>query len=198
MSNRLRFLAAASAGVLISAAAGASAFAADTPASNDTTATVAEIVVVGASNAQGQKKQDAAYAITTANEQAILNAAPTSAADLVKLVPGLFAETTGGVSGPNIEVRGFPTAGDAPFVSMQLDGLPIFPVATLSFLDNSTQLRLDDTVKRMEATIGGPSVLWGAGQPGATINYVQKNGLTDQGGLARVTVGSGDLYRFDG
>lgn len=197
MEFNRKLMMAASAAVLLASLGAAPVLAAETPAAQDPN-TVAEVVVVGASSAQGQKKQDAPYAITTVGEQAILDAAPTSAADLVKLVPGLFAETTGGVSGPNIEVRGFPTAGDAPFVTMMLDGLPVFPVSTLSFLDNSTQFRLDDTVKRVEATIGGPSVLWGNAQPGATINYTQKTGKTDQNGLVRVTVGSGNLYRFDG
>ena len=161
-------------------------------------AQIEEIVVTGTANAGGVSKQKAPYAITALDQDAIKDAAPTSAADLVKLVPGLFAETTSGVSGPNIEVRGYPTAADAPFVTMQLNGLPIFPVATLSFLDNSTQLRVDETVKRVEATIGGPAVLWGNGQPGATINWIEKNGRTDADALVRATVGNGNLYRVDG
>jgi outer membrane receptor protein involved in Fe transport len=161
-------------------------------------ATVDEVVVVGSANPQGQRKLATGYAITTVNEQAIHDVAPSSAADLLKVVPGIFVETTSGVSGPNIEVRGFPTAGDSPFVTMQLDSLPIFPTPSLSFLDNSTQFRLDDTIKRVEATIGGPAVLLGNGQPGATINFVQKNGKDDPGGSLRFTTGTGDLYRVDG
>ncbi len=161
-------------------------------------ATVDEIVVVGSVNPQGQRKLQTGYALTTINEQQLHNSAPSSSADLLKLVPGVFVETTGGVSGPNIEVRGFPSTGDAPFVTFQLDSLPIFPTPSLSFLDNSTQFRLDDTIKRTEATIGGPAVLLGNGQPGATINFVQKNGEDDPGGSLRVTTGTGALFRVDG
>lgn len=157
-----------------------------------------EIVVVGSANPAGQRKLEAGYAVTTISADALRAAAPISAADVLKLVPGLFAETTSGVSGPNIEVRGFPTGGDAKFVTMQIDSLPIFPVSSLSFLDNSTQIRLDETVKRVETTIGGQAVLFGNGQPGATVNFVQKNGRDDRGGLAEFTYGTGDLYRFDG
>ncbi|MGC1304939.1 MAG: TonB-dependent receptor [Caulobacteraceae bacterium] len=160
--------------------------------------TVNEVVVVGTVNPQGQRKLSTGYAITTVNEQQLHNAAPSSSADLLKLVPGIFVETTGGVSGPNIEVRGFPSTGDAPFVTFQLDSLPIFPTPSLSFLDNSTQFRLDDTIKRTEATIGGPAVLLGNGQPGATVNFVQKNGKDDPGGSLRFTTGTGSLYRVDG
>lgn len=161
-------------------------------------ATVDEVVVVGSVNPQGQRKLATGYAITTVNEQQLHNAAPSSSADLLKVVPGIFVETTSGVSGPNIEVRGFPTTGDAPFVTFQLDSLPIFPTPSLSFLDNSTQFRLDDTIKRTEATIGGPAVLLGNGQPGATVNFVQKNGEDDPGGSLRFTTGTGSLYRVDG
>ncbi len=156
------------------------------------------VVIVGSANPAGQRKLAAGYAVTTISDDALKAAAPTSAADAMKLVPGLFAETTGGVSGPNIEVRGFPTGGDAKFVTMQIDSLPIFPVSSLSFLDNSTQIRLDETIARVEATIGGQAVLFGNGQPGATVNFVQKNGRDYPGGLAEVTYGSGNLVRFDG
>ncbi|MHB8283333.1 MAG: TonB-dependent receptor domain-containing protein, partial [Caulobacteraceae bacterium] len=180
------------------AAASASAPETNPPAPDAPSSTVDEVVVVGTVNPQGQRKIAAGYAITTVNEQQLHEAQPISAADLLKLVPGIFVETTGGVSGPNIEVRGFPSTGDAPFVTFQLDSLPIFPTPSLSFLDNSTQFRLDDTIKRTEATIGGPAVLLGNGQPGATVNFVQKNGKDDPGGSLRFTTGTGSLYRVDG
>lgn len=155
------------------------------------------VVIVGSANPAGQRKIEAGYAVTTISADTLKAAAPISAAAVLKLVPGIFPETTGGVSGPNIEVRGFPTGGDAKFVTMQIDSLPIFPVASLSFLDNSTQIRIDETIKRVEATIGGQAVLFGNGQPGATVNFVQKNGRDDRGGLIELTYGSGNLTRVD-
>ena len=157
-----------------------------------------EIVVTGVTNAKGERKQDAPFAITTVTEEALRDAAPSSTANLVKLVPGMWSEVTGGQSGPNVLVRGFPSGGDAPYVTFQLDGLPIYPVSTLSFMDNSTQIRLDDTVSRVEGTIGGPAVLWGAGQPGATMNLIQKNGMDNPEGSLRFTTGSGAEERVDG
>jgi outer membrane receptor protein involved in Fe transport len=183
--------------LLASAAAIACPAAAQTQ-SDTTAATVDEIVVVGSANPNGQKKLEAGYAVTSLSSDAIRAAAPISAADVLKQVPGIWAETTGGVSGPNIAVRGFPTGGDAKFVTMQIDSLPIYPVPSLSFLDNSTQFRLDETVKRVEATIGGQAVLFGNGQPGATVNWVQKTGKSDPGGLAQFTYGTGKLMRADG
>jgi len=190
---------AASAAAAAQKAAGSVSQGAASTASSDNAAELGNtVVIVGSANPAGQRKLAAGYAVTTISEDALKAAAPTSAADAMKLVPGLFAETTGGVSGPNIEVRGFPTGADAKFVTMQIDSLPIFPVSSLSYLDNSTQIRLDDTIARVEATIGGQAVLFGSGQPGATVNFVQKNGRDYAGGLAGVTYGSGNLMRFDG
>ena len=193
MLYRNKLLLAASTGVLFAMTSGV-ALAADTKEADP----LQEIVVTGVASSKGERKQDAAFAITTANEEAMKDAAPLSTADLSKLVPGLFAEVTGGQSGPNIEVRGFPTAGDAPYVTFQLDGLPIYPVATLSFLDTSTQIRTDDSVSRLEGTIGGPAVLWGAAQPGATMNLTQKNGMDNPEGILRFTTGTGAEERVDG
>jgi len=156
-----------------------------------------EIVVTGAPTARGMLKQEASYAITTISEQAMRDVQANNAADLTRLVPGMWAETTGGVSGPNVDVRGFPTTGDTPWVTVQLDGLSIYPISTLSWMDNFTPFRYDDTVVRMEATLSGPAVIWGTGQPGATINFIQKNGLDNPGGSLRLTTGTGDLGRID-
>ncbi len=156
-----------------------------------------EIVITGTPTAGGMLKQQASYAITTLSEQVMRDAQANNAADLTRLVPGMWAETTGGVSGPNVDVRGFPTTGDTPWVTVQLDGLSIYPVSTLSWMDNFSPFRYDDTVLRMEATLSGPAVIWGTGQPGATVNFIQKNGLDNPGGSLRFTTGTGNLGRID-
>ena len=158
---------------------------------------IEQVVVTGTVDPRGRRKLDASFSITTADADQIREAAPSSTADLLKIVPGVFAETTGGVSGANVEVRGFPTGGDAPFVSIQIDGSPIYASPTLSFLDNSSLFRLDDTVSRVEVLRGGPSPIWSSGQPGATVNFIQKTGESDPGGSLRLTVGSGDKRRID-
>jgi outer membrane receptor protein involved in Fe transport len=157
------------------------------------------IVVTGSASVAGVRKLDASYSITTATAEQIKDAAPSSTADLLKIVPGVWAESTGGQTGANIFVRGFPGTGDAPYVTMELDGSPLYPVPTLSFLENSTLFRLDDTVYRVEALRGGPSPIFSNGQPGVTVNFIQKTGMeTPEGeGTARVTLGTEDLYRFD-
>ncbi|QUD87876.1 TonB-dependent receptor [Phenylobacterium montanum] len=161
-------------------------------------APVQEIIVTGTARTSGLNRLDAGFSITTANAVQIHEVQPSSTANLLKIVPGVFAETTGGTDGANIEVRGFPTGGDAQYVTIQLDGSPVYAVPTLSFLENSSIFRIDDTVKRVEVLRGGPAPIYSNGQPGVTMNFIEKNGETDPGGSLRLTAGSDELYRIDG
>lgn len=155
------------------------------------------IVVTGTSSSSGVRKLDAGFSITTADSEAIKRAAPSSTADLLKIVPGVFAETTGGNAGANIRVRGFPMDGDAPYTTIQLNGSPLYPEGKLSFFENSSIFRLDDTVDRVEVLRGGPSTLYGNGQAGVTVNFIQKKGGEEADGGVRFTLGTGNLRRVD-
>ena len=121
------------------------------------------IVVVGTAGA-GTTRQDAAFAVTALSDEEIARAAPASTADFLKLVPGVSAETSGGQNGANIFVRGYPSGGDAVFVTFQSSGTPIF--------ENSQLIRIDNTVARVEAVRGGTGSLFSNGQPGLTVNLV--------------------------
>jgi iron complex outermembrane recepter protein len=156
------------------------------------------VIVTGTARSEGLKKLDAGFSITTASDEQIKEAAPSSSADLLKIVPGVMVETTGGNSGANIQIRGFAATGDAPWVSFQLNGSTLYPPPTLSFLENSSLFRLDDTIDRVEVLRGGPSPIFSNGQPGATVNFLQKKGGSVSEGGLRVTAGSGDLRRVDG
>src|SRR5471030_269434 len=165
--------------------------------SKEVTAEVQQVVVTGVASARGVRKVDSAFSITTANEEQLKQASPSSTADIMKLVPGVYAESTGGQSGANIEVRGFPSGSDSPFVSVQLMGNPIYPPPTLSFFEGSSAFRLDDTVERVEVLRGGPSTIWSNAQPGATMNFILKEGSDTPEGSVRFTTGTGSLRRVD-
>lgn len=176
------------------------ATAANTPAAAPANAVAAElqtVVVTGVAASRGVRKIDSAFSITTATEEQLKSASPSSTADVLKLVPGVYAEATGGQSGANIEVRGFPSGSDSPFVSVQLQGNPIYPVPTLSFFEGSSAFRLDDTVERVEVLRGGPSTIFSDGQPGATMNFLLKKGTDTPEGSVRLTTGTGELRRVD-
>ena len=157
-----------------------------------------EVVVTGTPEVSGVKLLDASFPVSAASLKQIHLAMPSSAADLLKIVPGLWAESSGGQTGANIEVAGFPGGADAPYVTYQIEGSPVYPLATLYFMDNSSLLRLDDTVARVEVVQGGPSVVYSNGQIGATVNFILRHGTPTPHGEIALSLGSEGLYRLDG
>ncbi len=175
------------------AALSVTAHAQEAPQPDDTAAANEEIVVTGTAGG-GINRQDAAFAITSINSDAIDRAAPNSTADLFKVIPGVSAESSGGQNGANIFVRGYPSGGDAEFVTLTVQGVPFFSPPTLSFLENTQLIRIDETIERVEAVRGGTGALFGNGQPGLTVNFVQKEGGRDFEGLVKASVTDyGDL-----
>ena len=158
---------------------------------------IEEVVVTGTAGGAELRKFDASYAITTMSED-INQYAPQSTADLLKLVPGVWSESSGGVAGANVFVRGFPGGGDAPFLTVHVNGSPIYPPPTLSFLENTTLFRIDETVLRMEALRGGPNPVFSNGQPGLTTNFILREGSEETQGLVKFTTSNYELSRFGG
>ena len=159
---------------------------------------IQEVVVTGTAEVSGVKVLDASFPVSAASLSEIHQSLPSSAADVLKIVPGMWAESSGGETGPNIEVAGFPGGNDAPYVSYQIDGSPVYPAPTLSFMDNSSLFRLDDTIERMEVVQGGPSVVYSNGQIGATANFILRHGTEAPHGDLALTLGDEGLYRLDG
>jgi outer membrane receptor protein involved in Fe transport len=179
--------------------AAAAAQPATTDASTANTNTLQEVVVTGTATAGGVKKLDASFSITTASLEEIRDANPSSAADLLKIVPGLWAESSGGEAGANIELAGFPGGGDAPYVTYQINGSPIYPSSgNVSFMDNSSQFRIDESVQRAEVLQGGPGVVYSNGQLGATANFILRQGTAEPHGDIGLTTGTDHRYRIDG
>ncbi|MBQ4854582.1 TonB-dependent receptor [Rhodanobacter sp. B2A1Ga4] len=160
--------------------------------------TLEQVVVTGNTATGGLKKIDTSYSVTTASAEQIKMANPKSTADLLKISPGMWPESTGGQTGANIEIAGFPGGGDAPYFSTQLMGSPLYGMPTLSFFETTSIFRLDDTVDRVEILQGGPSVVFGDGQIGATANFMLKTGTDVPSGSVGVTYGNENLRRVDG
>lgn len=159
---------------------------------------VEEIVVTGTAGGAEILKFDASFAITTMSDEDITRFSPQSTADLLKLVPGVWSESSGGVSGANVMVRGFPGGGDAPYLTVQVNGAPLYPISTLAFLENTTMFRIDETVLRVEALRGGPNPVFSSGQPGLTTNFILREGGEETEGLVKYTTSDYELRRFDG
>jgi hypothetical protein len=174
-----------------------------TPASNEAKAAVNKdtqslegIVVTG--TATSVRKLDASYSVTAADLEQIKMANPKATADILKISPGIWPESSGGQTGANIEIAGFPGGGDAPFFTNMVQGSPLYGMSSLSFMDSSSLLRLDDTIERVEIVQTGPGVLYGAGQMGATANFILRQGTSETHGDIGVTYGDEGLLRVDG
>jgi outer membrane receptor protein involved in Fe transport len=194
-------LAAAVAGILYCATS-AQVYAADAA---DTTAAapaasessdLQEIVVTA--SAQGVRKLDASYNIVSVTLDEIKNSNPASVADIFKLSPGIWPEASGGQTGVNIDVAGFPNGGgDSPYFTTMINGSPLYGSADLSFMDSSSLLRFDDTVERVEIVQGGPSAIFSSGQAGATANFILRTGSDKTTGSVGFTYGSEGSERVD-
>ncbi len=89
--------------------------------------------VVVTASAQGVKKLDASFNIVTANLDQIQNVNPASAAELYKISPGIWPEASGGQTGVNIDVAGFPNGGgDSPYFTTMIQGSPLYGSPYLS------------------------------------------------------------------
>jgi outer membrane receptor protein involved in Fe transport len=197
-------VAAAVAGILYASAAGL-AYAADaadqpapaaSPATAGTTESLQEVVVTA--TAQGVKKLDASYNIITASLEDIQMSNPGSVAAIYKLSPGVWPEDSGGQTGVNIDIAGFPNGGgDSPYVTTMIQNSPLYGSPYLSFMDNSSLIRMDDTVERVEIVQGGTSAIFGPGQPGATTNFILRTGSEKETGSLGFTYGSEGSERVD-
>src|ERR1044072_7753786 len=168
------------------------------PPPREAGSTLETVVVTGSAISSGVKKLEASYNIVTANEDEIRNANPKSTADLLKISPGMWPESSGGQTGAIIEIAGFPGGGDAPYFTTQMMGSPLYGMPTLSFFETSSIFRLDDTIRSVEILQGGPSVVFAGGQIGATANYLLKTGTETPSGDLGLTYGDEGLYRVDG
>jgi outer membrane receptor protein involved in Fe transport len=196
---RTRFAASMSAAAIALSLAGAAA-AQDTKPAADASAAAQpdtpEIVVTG--NASGVKKLEAGYSITTISANDIAIANPKSTGDLLKTVPGIWVESSGGVGTSNVFVRGIPSTGDAPFLTMQFNGIPVFGTNSPSFMDQTALVRIDDTIQSVEGVNGGPASLFSDGQPGLTTNLLLREGHEDTQGSIKVSTTTYAARRVDG
>jgi iron complex outermembrane receptor protein len=159
---------------------------------------VEEVIVIGTPGGAGIDRQEASFAITTIEPEDIERIAPQSSADLLKNIPGIWVESSGGVAGANIDVRGLPGGGDAPFVTFAINGSPLYGTEMLSFFEQSSIFRIDETIASVEGLRGGPNAVFGKGEPGLTVNFQLREGSDTTEGGVKYSTSDYDLQRLDG
>jgi outer membrane receptor protein involved in Fe transport len=155
------------------------------------------VVVIGTPGGGGTDRQEASFAVTTIEGEEIEKIQPQSTADLVKSIPGVWAESSGGIAGANIDVRGLPGGGDAPFVTFAINGSPLYGTEMLSFFEQSSIFRTDETIASVEGLRGGPNAVFGKGEPGLTVNFNLLEGSEETEGRIKYSGSDFDLQRLD-
>jgi iron complex outermembrane receptor protein len=161
-------------------------------------APLSELVVTATAGGQGIERQKASFSTTTLSSDDIHQAAPLNTAALLQGIPGVTVASTGGEQGNNIFVRGFPSSGDAPYVSFQLAGSTVFDPPTVGWFGNADVIRLDEMVDHVEAVRGGPAQVLSNGQVGLTVNILPKTGTDAYHGVGEIGITDYGKRRFDG
>ncbi|MEA2120649.1 hypothetical protein, partial [Halovibrio sp. HP20-50] len=78
-----------------------------------------------------------------------------------------------------------------------IQGSPLYGTASLSFMDSSSLVRIDDTIERVEVVQGGTSAIFSSGQPGASANFILRTGSDKTTGSVAATYGFEGMERID-
>ncbi len=148
--------------------------------------------------ARGQNRLESSISVSAIGAAQIADLAPPSSADLIRQIPGIRAEASGGEGNANIAVRGLPVStGGARYIQLQEDGLPVLEFGDIIFGNADNFLRADRNVARVEAVRGGSASTFASNAPGGVINFISKTGQRE-GGAIQGTVGVDfETYRLD-
>jgi outer membrane receptor protein involved in Fe transport len=149
-----------------------------------------ERVVITATATQGSKMKQS-LSVSTLDDEQIRATQATSAAELLRSIPGIRSESSGGEGNANITVRGVPiSAGGARYVQLQENGLPIMLFGDVAFATSDMFLRLDNSLDQVQAVRGGSASTLATNSPGGVVNFITKTGI-DQGGSVGLSQGLG-------
>lgn len=157
------------------------------PAAGSDVVGLDRIVVTGTSSAGSKMRQS--VSISTLEADDLVKQAPTNAAEILRSIPGVRSESSGGEGNANLTVRGVPiSAGGARYVQFQEDGLPILMFGDIAFGTADQFLRADYNLSHLEVVRGGSASTLATNSPGGIINFISKTG-EDPGGAAGLTLG---------
>lgn len=137
----------------------------------------------------GTSKMKASVSISTLDADQIAQSAPTNAAEILRAIPGVRSESSGGEGNANLTVRGVPiSAGGARYVQFQEDGLPLLQFGDIAFVTPDMYLRADGSLSHLEVVRGGTASTMATNSPGGIINFISKNGK-EKGGSIGISKG---------
>jgi outer membrane receptor protein involved in Fe transport len=147
-----------------------------------------EEVIVTAVPGNPSSKLNSSLSVSTLTQGEITQSDPSSAADIVRNIPGFRSQASGGEGNANISARGLPMHGGSKYVQLQEDGLAILQYGDIDFATADQWLRSDYNVEHIEAVRGGSSSTATSDAPGGVINFISKDG-SREGGNVGITSG---------
>lgn len=155
-----------------------------------------KVFVTGTSSAVSKMKQS--VSVSTLSAEQIEEGNATNAAEVLRSIPGVRSESSGGESNANLTIRGLPiSAGGARYVQFQEDGLPLLQFGDIAFATPDTFLRIDNMLERLEVIRGGSASTLATNAPGGIINFISNTG-EEKGGSLGISRGVDyDTTRFD-
>ncbi|WP_156369456.1 TonB-dependent receptor [Duganella sp. Leaf126] len=154
-----------------------------------------QVVVTGTSGRK--KKFDTPYAISTIADDDIGRKEPRSAVDLLKSVPGVKVENSGGQGGgENVVIRGLPFAGFR-LMDMLEDGLPLFESNYERQLQIDELYRLDLGTQGAEIVRGGTAPIYSNNAAGGVVNFLSNFGTEESRHVVKLSAGQHREKRVD-
>lgn len=161
--------------------------AAEAPVVDSAPLNLDKIVVTG--SARKISKMKSSVSISTLNAEQVQNTGATNAAEILRSIPGIRSEASGGEGNANITVRGLPiSAGGARYIQIQEDGLPILQFGDIAFATPDMFYRADFGLNALEVVRGGSGSTLATNSPGGLINFISNTGEV-KGGKVGVSAG---------
>lgn len=103
------------------------------------------IIVTG--SVRGTTKLESSNSVTTVSQARAASFVPQGTVDILRSIPGIRAESTGGDSNGNITVRGVPLGGGGSrFLQLHEDGLPVLQFGDIIVGNADNYFTYDQTV----------------------------------------------------
>ncbi len=171
-------------GVVASLVLSLCAIQAQQPASNSAPATTKpsadDVILLNAFVTTGavtpRKQLESPVAITTLDRGRIDDLAPRNFAELLKAVPGIYVESTGGEAFNNVSIRGIGVTAGYSYEMLYEDGLPVIATNNLRHGLPDAWTRFSTFIERVEAMRSGTSNMFASQAPLALINLISREG----------------------
>jgi outer membrane receptor protein involved in Fe transport len=144
---------------------------------------IEKIIVTG--NSGKKTKMAASVSTSDIGSDSPILATSRSVAEIIKFIPGLHSESSGGDGNANISIRGLPiTSGGAKYLQLWEDGLPVFEAGDFAFATADIYMRADSNIDHVQSIRGGSSAILASNSPGGVINFISKTGKEGGGSMA--------------